>query len=217
MLLLFPNTFPQGVLLYTSVTLESYCATQWGVKRPSPSSLKSVKASASSTLAKPLTSGAKEQALYHSWMPVDFHIWHYADLLLGALVSTFNPPRRNAAAYSMVTMETLHAHNRAPHTALNISCVLAYNHNLKLEAYTGIYTMCNVCLLWFLSSLLSALPASARPPFSPLGDPISIVLQHREVMMRNGVIMPVVKPQAAQQMCFRDPAFVSEWIRSLLW
>lgn len=35
--------------------------------------------------------------------------------------------------------------------------------------------------------------------------------------MRNGVIMPVVKPQAAQQMCFRDPAFVSEWIRSLLW
>lgn len=26
-----------------------------------------------------------------------------------------------------------------------------------------------------------------------------------EVMMRNGVIMLVVKPQAAQQMCFRDP------------
>lgn len=50
-----------------------------------------------------------------------------------------------------------------------------------------------------------------------LSDPISAVLWYGEVMMRNGVIMPVVKPQAAQQMCFRDPAFVSEWIRSLLW
>lgn len=49
-----------------------------------------------------------------------------------------------------------------------------------------------------------------------LADPISAAAQCREVMMRNGVIMPVVKPQAAQQMCFRDPAFVSEWIRSLL-
>lgn len=55
------------------------------------------------------------------------------------------------------------------------------------------------------------------PLLFSLTDPISAVLQYREVMMRNGVIMPVVKPQAAQQMCFRDPAFVSERIRSLLW
>lgn len=35
--LFFPLTlFPQGVLLYTSVTLESWCATQWEAKRPSP-------------------------------------------------------------------------------------------------------------------------------------------------------------------------------------
>lgn len=66
-------------------------------------------------------------------------------------------------------------------------------------------------------SLLFALsfPLPLFPLYSQ-ADPISAVLQYRDVMMRNGVIMPVVKPQAAQQMCFRDPAFVSERIRSLL-
>lgn len=51
-------------------------------KDPPPGFLKSVKASASSTLTNPLTCGAKDQALYHSWMLVDFHIWHRAALLL---------------------------------------------------------------------------------------------------------------------------------------
>lgn len=93
-----------------------------------------------------------------------------------------------------------------------------YNRNLKREfaVYTQefiLYVL--VCLVWFPSSLL-LLPPTLSLLFS-LSDPISAVLWYGEVMMRNGVIMPVVKPQAAQQMCFRDPAFVSEWIRSLLW
>lgn len=60
-------------------------------------------------------------------------------------------------------------------------------------------------------------PSSSHSLLPSLTDPISAGLQCSVVMMRNGVIMPVVKPRAAQQMCFRDPAFVSEWIRSLLW
>lgn len=100
MLLPPPYSFPQGVLLYTSVTPEFVCNAVGSRKTLPPSSLKSVKASASSTLENPLTCGAKEQSLvYHSWMLVDFHIWHYTEWLLGALVPAFCPPRRNVAAY----------------------------------------------------------------------------------------------------------------------
>lgn len=49
--------------------------------------------------------------------------------------------------------------------------------------------------------------------FSP-ADPISALLKYREAWIRNGVIMPAVKPLVAQQMGFRGPAFVSVWIRS---
>lgn len=64
---------------------------------------------------------------------------------------------------------------------------------------------------------LPCTPSGSHSLLFSQADPISAVRKYRVVMMRNGVIMPVVKPQATQQMCFRDPAFVSEWIRSLLW
>lgn len=94
------------------------------------------------------------------------------------------------------------------------------DRNLKLELagyiYRNLYCMCCVPCVVSIISLIRT-PSHSHSLLFSLADPISAVLSYREVMMRNGVIMPVVKPQAAQQMCFRDPAFVSEWIRSLLW
>lgn len=73
------------------------------------------------------------------------------------------------------------------------------------------YTQSPFSVSLFLQYFLP-LPVSTLPPFP--GWPY---LRTRAVMMRNGVIMSVVKPQAAQQMCFWDLAFVSEGIRPLLW
>lgn len=63
-----PNTFSsRGLIIHFCNTRELVCNAVGSQKTlPPPSSLKSVKASASSTLANPLTCGAKEQALYHS-------------------------------------------------------------------------------------------------------------------------------------------------------
>lgn len=66
----------------------------------------------------------------------------------------------------------------------------------------------------FLDLFLVSILVFVRFPY--LAVPVSAAPQHKEVMMRNGVTPLVVKPQAAQQMCFRDLAFVSEWIRALL-
>lgn len=143
-------------------------------------------------------------------------------------MSTFNPPPRNAAAYGEpwrrhMCTTVIQPARSCTHThpvylffyTRTITMSQTYNRNMKLEfagnIYTGFY-ICTGCPLWFPSSLIFTLSLL----FSP-ADPIFAVLWYREVMMRNGVIMPVVKPQAAQQMCFRDLAFVSEWIRSLLW
>lgn len=179
-------------------------------------------------------------------MLVDFHIWHYADLLLGALVPKFNPPQRNAAAYgdrgdiacAPLRSSTNREQSRARthpisfhpfffffffNTEQSLCCtrsITIWNWSLQGNIYRNlfIYWIGTVCPVWFPSSLLFML---RLPPTLSCSFPwLTLSLQcysTREVMMRNGVIMPVVKPQAAQQMCFRDPAFVSEWIRSLLW
>lgn len=88
-----------------------------GSQKTFPSSLKSVKASASSTLTNPLTCRAKEQALYHSWMLVDFHIWHYVDLLLGDLCPILH---QNApyGAYNHFTCAQLCNNKHHPHPLL---------------------------------------------------------------------------------------------------
>lgn len=94
---------------------------------------------------------------------------------------------------------------------------VAHNQNLKLEFAGNIYR--NLYSMYCISSMVSlpCTPSGSHSLLFSQADPISAVRKYRVVMMRNGVIMPVVKPQATQQMCFRDPAFVSEWIRSLLW
>lgn len=147
----------------------------------------------------------------------------------------------------MATVETSHVHHCAPARTVNnrahaliqflfihffffffnteqsLCCtrsITIWNWSLQGNIYRNlfIYWIGTVCPVWFPSSLLFML---RLPPTLSCSFPwLTLSLQcysTREVMMRNGVIMPVVKPQAAQQMCFRDPAFVSEWIRSLLW
>lgn len=133
------------------------------------------------------------------------------------------------------TVETSHVHNCDPacaimHTPSPGLFIFLHedNHNvadIQSKYEIGIcrkYVHGILYMYWmsFVVYIISLIHAPALRPLSLLfspADPIFAVLWYREVMMRNGVIMPVVKPQAAQQMCFRDPAFVSEWIRSLLW
>lgn len=93
-------------------------------------------------------------------------------------------------------------------------CVSTVYQKCEFSVYTLEFIPKLLYVLYGYHHLSFFLPLSVL--FS-LSDPVSAVLHYCEVMMRNRVIMPVVKPQATQQMCFRDPAFVSEWIRSLLW
>lgn len=143
-------------------------------------------------------------------MLLDFHIWHYTDLLLGAFVSTFSPPPRNSAAYGdhgeaacsqmCTTTNNCAVFFFLPFRTFSFCSKTIKTCNWKSnEIHTGILTIFSFHHLSYSHSFLLLLAVL----FS-LGDPISTVLQYREVMMRNGVIMPVVKPQAAQQMCFRD-------------
>lgn len=131
---------------------------------------------------------------------------------------TFGPPHRNVTAYGDcgdVACAQLHSSMRLNnHVHAEDSCVLIiaylqcnHNQNCEFAVYTLEFILKLLYVLYGYHHLSFFLPRSVL--FS-LSDPVSAVLQHCEVMMRNRVIMPVVKPQATQQMCFRDPAFVSE-------
>lgn len=122
----------------------------------------------------------------------------------------------------MVTVETLHARNCAAawnqttRRALRTLTVVYLRHNRSQAC--GFAACTQECIPKVPSAFSRLSPSSSHSRCSfPSLTPISAAPPYSEVMMRNGVIMPVVKPQATQQMCFRDPAFVSEWIRSLLW